>query len=474
MTGEFLPQLPRSGTRGWLRPAVAITTVVFACAVYANLSLMVTHRAYYRYFPPFQPFVDANRNKELGGEYFCIAKSLMAGEGFASPFKEPTGPTAWMPPVLPVVLAGLLWLCGGSQNAVMACVVMLQVYTIIGTGLLVLVLARRYASRLGAGLIAAIFLAAVLGDFRHWFQQTHDCWLILAVMNVLIAWLYFGRPLGRRRSAFIFGLFGGLCTLTHPILGLAWGVLAFAGARRPRGWGNLGLAVLSAALVVTPWMVRNYLVFGRLIPVKSNIAYELYQTQCLQPDALLRGSTFGAHPYVSAGRERLEYKGVGEMEFLDHKLEIFMAAVRTDPLDFCQRVGVRALGATVWYVPLDRTDRVKRPWVVWMSRVMFPLPFLSILVLVGTAAVRPLGRIQWLVIALYFLYLLPYIVISYYVRYEMPLLGVKVLLVVWALDRLLPRRCERLLEMAEVTPDSAAVRGPRSQKALAVPKLATD
>jgi hypothetical protein len=44
------------------------------------------------------------------------------------------------------------------------------------------------------------------------------------------------------------------------------------------------------------------------------------------------------------------------------------------------------------------------------------------------------------VLGLYALYLLPYIVVSYYERYAMPLLGVKVLLVLWAVDRLISWR----------------------------------
>ena len=77
------------------------------------------------------------------------------------------------------------------------------------------------------------------------------------------------------------------------IVALAWGVLTLPGARGQRAWSRLGVAVLAAGLTVTPWVVRNYLVFGRLIPIKSNLAYELYQSQCLQPDGLLRSSTFG-------------------------------------------------------------------------------------------------------------------------------------------------------------------------------------
>ena len=44
---------------------------------------------------------------------------------------------------------------------------------------------------------------------------------------------------------------------------------------------------------------------------------------------------------------------------------------------------------------------------------------------------------QWGVIGVYLLFVLPYAAISYYERYATPLIGVKVLLVLWATDRLL-------------------------------------
>ena len=105
-----------------------------------GLTERLSCRLGHRYFPPFKPFVNGNHSDHLGAEYLCIAQSLVAGEGFASPFKERTGPTAWMPPVLAYLEAGLLWLCDGSRDAVMAVVVVLQVYTVVGTGLLVLAL----------------------------------------------------------------------------------------------------------------------------------------------------------------------------------------------------------------------------------------------------------------------------------------------------------------------------------------------
>src|SRR5262249_23595454 len=57
-----------------------------------------------------------------------------------------------------------------------------------------------------------------------------------------------------------------------------------------------------------------------------------------------------------------------------------------------------------------------------------------------TAVRERLHAYQWAVVAVYALYLLPYVGVSYYERYAVPLLGAKVLLVVWAADRLLPGR----------------------------------
>jgi hypothetical protein len=128
---------------------------------------------------------------------------------------------------------------------------------------------------------------------------------------------------------------------------------------------------------------------------------------------------------------------MGEMKFLDEKNKLFWEAVKKDPVDFIDRVACRFLGATLWYVPFNRGEIRERPTVVWTNRVLHPLPFLALLFLAASAVWRPLSAAQWGVMGVYVLYLSPYIAISYYERYAIPLLGVKVLLVVWALDRVL-------------------------------------
>src|SRR5262249_14999166 len=158
-----------------------------------------------------------------------------------------------------------------------------------------------------------------------------------------------------------------------PAVALAWGVPSLLIGWRQRAWSRFALAVLVAGLVLAPWTVRNYLVFGRLIPVKSNLAYELYQSQCLQPDGLIQDTTFSTHPYSSDGRERQEYKTLGEMAFLDRKRQRFREAVLADPGDFVERVADRFLGATLWYTPFDRAKEARDPRRLWAKRLTHPL-----------------------------------------------------------------------------------------------------
>ena len=414
---------------------IVLAVAVCGCAVYANLSFAVSNKANYRYFPPFERNVNENHNRHLGAEYFNIARSMVRGQGFANPFDAVTGSTAWMPPLLPTLLVGLLWACDSDRDAVMTIIIFLQVVVLIGTGLLILALVRQTTQRLGTAAAAAVFFVALLSHFRLCFQTTHDCWLVLLALDVLIAGLCWLAPLHSGKSAAGWGLFGGICALINPVVAFAWGVTTGLSALRQRAWSRLGLAVLIAALTLAPWTIRNYWVFGRLIPVKSNLAYELYQSQCLQGDGLLRGSTFAHHPYKSVGRERREYTKLGEMAFLDRKMKQFLQAVATDPLDFVDRAACRFLGATLWYRSMDPGKEAKRPWGLWFSRLTHPLPFVGLVFLLLASISQPLHRWQWVVIGTYLLYLLPYTAISYYERYGLPLLGVKVLLVIWAVDR---------------------------------------
>jgi hypothetical protein len=214
------------GTGREAAAAVVLTVVVGAASVYANLAFAVRHPADYRYFPPFERNVNANLNRHLGHEYFHIARALAAGKGFADPFGDPTGPTAWMPPVLPALLAVLLWACDGNADAVLLIVVCLKVVVLVGTGLLVLALLRQTTRRVGVAVATAVFLVTLLAQFRQWFQFANDSWLLLLAVDLLLAGLCWLRPLHSAKAAAAWGLFGGLGALASPVLGLTWAVMS--------------------------------------------------------------------------------------------------------------------------------------------------------------------------------------------------------------------------------------------------------
>jgi hypothetical protein len=414
--------------------ALLVVVAVLGCSLYANFALLVRSPAVFRFFPPFESGNNAHKVDHLGCEYYNIAGALVSGRGFADPFLEQTGPTAWMPPVLCWVTAALRWATASDRESVAAFVVVLQDLALIGTGLLVIELARRTTGRVG--LATAIFVAVLLGNFRQCFQFTHDCWIILAALDLLIAGMVWLRPLGSSwRAAASWGAFGGICALLSPVVGFAWGILALVAGWRHGKRARLALALMAAVLTVAPWVIRNYLVFGRFIPVKSNLAYELHQSQCAQAGGVLRAPAFSSHPASHNGEERTSYKRLGEMAYLDEKWRIFRDAVRANPGDFLKRVCNRFLAATLVYVPFNLTEGSRRAWVLWLNRLAYPLPFLCMLVLVCTARRRPLMHAEWIVMGVYLIYLLPYVLVSYYERYKFPVLVAEAALLVCGIDR---------------------------------------
>jgi hypothetical protein len=439
----------RKAWSAWGPALFILTAIIGIFSAYANLSFAVSDPRDYRFFPPFEAGVNANNNKHLGGEYFQMAKALVAGEGFAHPFDRPTGPSAWQPPVLPCILAGILWVCGGSHAGTTIVVVILQSCILVATGILVMALAHSKAGRVGANAAALVYLIAVTSHFQLCFQFTHDCWLVLLGIDVIVLGLCILRPMSDWKSAAGWGLFGGLCTLTSPILGLTWAMCTVGVAICERALSRFGVALFVAALALAPWTIRNYLIFGRLIPVKANLAYELYQSHCLQQEGLLRGSTFSFHPFRAHRQERKEYERLGESAYLELKWRQFSESVQADPADYVRRLGERFVGATLWYVPFWENE-YGRPYVLVASRLVHALPFLALLLLLVTSFRSPLEREQWVVIGAYLVFLLPYIAISYYDRYALPLLGIKSVLVCWALDRLL-----LFLSPVTVAPESA-------------------
>jgi hypothetical protein len=162
-----------------------LVVFVFGLSLYANSVFFVSDEESFRFFPPFLPGVDALSNAHLGAEYYLIARALVEGEGFSNPFAADTGPTAWMAPLYPALLAVLIRLVGsqtlaaedyfagiGSEDFwVVTAVIALKNLVLVLTGLTIYHTAKRSKTRLGPNLALFLYACWICSQFWWFFIQ---------------------------------------------------------------------------------------------------------------------------------------------------------------------------------------------------------------------------------------------------------------------------------------------------------------
>jgi len=209
-------------------------------------------------------------------EYGIVARNLLDGNGFSgSAWFVPEGPTAFMAPVYVYLLYGTLLVFGGG-------------------GYLVLQLGQAAVGGLCAGLVYRLAhhtlggRVALLAGVLYAVHPTHAYLAVvihplLFITVFLLATLTLLVRLCERRTvstAIGLGVCYGVALLTDPAILCILPILVAAplltSPGEYRGWG-LGVAAFAmAALVVSPWTVRNYLVFDQFVPIKSQFGYILW------------------------------------------------------------------------------------------------------------------------------------------------------------------------------------------------------
>lgn len=196
-------------------------------------------------------------------EYVALARHVADAGRYSL---DGTTPTAYRPPVYPLLLAGFARL-GGDLMAFR----MLNMALLALSAGLMYRLARRTGSP-RAGLLAAggfalyplnLYTAGTL------YPQTLATALVLLSLDLVSAAATFGpwRALG-------LGLLASLLVLAVPtcaapaVLMVAWAL--WRHVPRPAWLPRAALIVVGATLVAAPWTLRNYRVFGTFIPVSTN------------------------------------------------------------------------------------------------------------------------------------------------------------------------------------------------------------
>lgn len=260
-----------------------------------------------------------------------IARSVAMGRGFSSPLGRETGPTAWLPPVYPLLLAGIFRIFGIATVPAFFAAVCLNIAFSAGASLPIFYAGKRIAGA-GAATAAAWLWALFPNGISFPFEWIWDTSLT-ALLAATLLWATLAvAESPRLRHWCAYGGLWGLALLTDPVLGSVLPFLLAWDAYRARGRGLAdlrapALALACAILCCVPWTARNYAVFHRLIPLRSNLGLELY---------VQNNENYGDHPPVwpyGVTREREIYRffRMGEPAFMQEEMHKALQFISTHP-----------------------------------------------------------------------------------------------------------------------------------------------
>jgi dolichyl-phosphate-mannose-protein mannosyltransferase len=241
----------------------------------------------------------------FGFETGRISRSIAEGQGFGNPLLVHTGPTAWLTPVYPYLLAGVFKLFGVYSKT--SALIILSLNALF-SALICLPLYRIAQRSFGRGVaITACWIWTLYPYFIYipsgfvW----DTCLGALLVSILFLCALKLKVQPGSWRSWLGFGILGGLCALTNastltlcPILA-AWAIYplwqapemprppqtshesqASQSSQIPQSrslWLSPALlVVIGLVATLLPWQVRNYRTFHTPIPLRDNFWLEFW------------------------------------------------------------------------------------------------------------------------------------------------------------------------------------------------------
>jgi len=284
-----------------------------------------------------RPYMD---HFNFGWEMGRIARALATGHGFADPFDGHSGPTAWTPPIYPLLLGGIFKLFGVYTNASGWVILTLNSLFSAATAPAVLQIARLTFARgtgtrakasgiaLWSGWLWALYPAAMQYAVHWiWDMALTTCffaWILVLALRLRAVYDAEAPSHRATRLWLAFGLLWGLTALSNtsllsflPFCGLwiVWPVLR----RTPRRIHQIASAARGAALaavcclgLMSTWMIRNALVFHTFIPMRSNFGAELYESVLPSNEGFPWGGIF---PAVGYDPKFVLYRQMGEIAF---------------------------------------------------------------------------------------------------------------------------------------------------------------
>lgn len=270
-----------------------------------------------------------------------LARSLAIGHGYSDPYVVATGPSALIPPMYPWITSLAFRVFGVfSHGAGFVMVVFNSVFSALTCWTIYRICNRVFNQTVAvwSGWLWAISPFAVYYSIG-WIWETSMStfllsWLLLLTLQMegddrLLSWLGY---------AVLWG-FVGLTNTAE----LAW--LPFSGCwllyhLYRRGQRFLLPVILSAVafwITLTPWLVRNYLVFGQVVFIRDNFGNELRAGNNPLAEGLkVVKFDSGRDPYLLN-----LYKEMGEAAINAQQADVAKAWIANHPARFLQLCGRR-------------------------------------------------------------------------------------------------------------------------------------
>jgi len=377
---------------------------------------------------------------QFGWEMGRIARSLALGQGFSSPTDLPTGPSAWAPPLYPYILSNVFkafgiysaasaWiiLAFNSIFGALTCITIYKIGQIIyGTSV-----ARAVAWTW------AVFPYAIYWPVRVVWEASLSAFLLSLALLLTIR---IANNPPRTRTWLGFGLIWGIIALTNTALiamlpfFLLW--MLYRSQQRVRDFAGMCLSVLIVVAVISPWLARNYSVFGKFVFIRDNLPLELYVANNQNSDGLW---TRTEHPGNNPEAMH-HFQELGELRFMQEKQQQFREFVREQPGRFLKFTLKRAL---YFWIGTPQNATIGGHNLLPARHLSFFLA--SALAFAGlwlSLRNRKCGTI--LFACLLIVYPLPYYLVNPFPRYKHPIEPEMILLIVYAICKITAARRNQL------------------------------
>lgn len=298
-----------------------------------------------------------------------VASAIASGQGFCCLFRQPTGPTAWLAPVYPLLVAGIFKLLGTFTLSSFYAVVLLNCVSSALACIPLFHAAQRIAGTSPATLAAwlwAFFPAGIILPYA-WIWDSS----LSTVLGATLLWatLRLADSSGSRAFA-LYGLLWAISLLTNPALGallpflLGWALYRHR-APTPQRFSFLLATAAVLLAICLPWTIRNYLQFHRLVPLRSNFAYEFWSGN----NEIFDENSREVNRITRYEQTRL-YARLGETAFLKEKWQSAENFARSHPslyVRLCaRRIVVTWFGSqSPWHDFLHADSALARFLLVW-------------------------------------------------------------------------------------------------------------